>query len=301
MKRFVGCFYHRWLRNEISLRAAALTYYAVFSVFPLVLLLTSGIGWLLQDPARQRAVVHAVLSLLPQGSDTLTHVVREVALTHHVANYSAAVGLLWSASGFLYGLLTAVSVIHDGRVRRSGLFLRAWSLLLIGLIITAALLSMAVLTLATRWLPLLPFGQTTRPALHLLSRQLVVLSVATLAFYLLFRLIPTRRNGRGKTFLSAALSALVWQAINLGFSAYLAHNLPRLNLIYGSLAAAIALMFYLYLVNLTLLGGAQLNAVLRDLTTCEAPPLPWRQPGGRKPPARDAAAQSSDEGSTNCT
>ena len=273
MLRFVRCFYHRWFQHETTLRAAALTYYAVFSIFPMLLLITSGLGWFLRDPAYQKRAIDTFVGLAPQGSMVIVRLVQEIVLSHSVTNYVAALTLLWSASGFLRGLLAAITIIHDGELSRNGLLLRAWSVALLGLLMIVLLVMLAVLTLAARLIALLPIGKNSL-LLHTSVHHLVLFGTASTAFYLLFRLVPKRKGKHWQTLLAAGLTAATWAAVNNGFAQYLAASLPRLNVIYGSIAAVVALMLYLYLVNLVILAGAQIHAVLRDLSTCSPPPLP---------------------------
>ncbi|NPA93554.1 MAG: YihY/virulence factor BrkB family protein [Chloroflexi bacterium] len=278
--RFIRCFYAGWQENELSVRAAALTYYAVFSVFPLLLLLSSGLGWLLRDPIRQQQAIETFMEMMPRGSEAIVQLLREIAFSHRVPDGVVALSLLWSASGFLRGLLTAIVRIHDAKASRSGLLLRAWSMLLIGLLIPGLLGTLALLSVAVRLVEILPLPGDTA-VLKVLAHHLTLFGIASLAFYLMLRVIPTRRSRRLHSALSALLTAGAWAAVNNGFAQYLTTSLNRLNLIYGSITAVIALMLYIYLVNLTILAGAQLNAVLRDLRTCQPAPLPLVE---RRPP-----------------
>ena len=273
MLRFVRCFYHRWMRYEVALRAAALTYYAMFSIFPTLLLLTSGLGMLLRDTVYQRRLVAMLISFLPQGSNIITRLIRDIIALHSVTNYLAALTLLWAASGFLRGLLAAIVVIHDGKPTRNGLLLRAWSMALLGMLMLSLLLLLAVLSLASRVLALLPH-RGDMVALHVTLEHLVVYAAGTAAFYLLFRIFPKRESKPWATLLAAALTTAAWGGINSGFARYLALNLPRLNLLYGSIAAVMALMLYLFFINLIVLAGALTHAVLNDFATCTPPPLP---------------------------
>ncbi len=273
MLRFIRCFYHRWIRYEVALRAAALTYYAMFSIFPTLLLLTSGLGSLLRDTTYQRRLTAMLIGFLPQGNDIITRLIQEVIALHSVTNYVAAFTLLWAASGFLRGLLAAIVVIHDGKHTRNGLLLRAWSMVLLGLLMVSLLLLLAILSLASRILALLPHPGNTA-ALHVTIEHLVIYVAGTAAFYLLFRIFPKRQSKPWATLLAAGLTALAWGATNSGFARYLALSLPRLNLLYGSIAAVMALMLYLFFINLIVLAGALAHAVLNDLATCTPPPLP---------------------------
>ena len=267
MPRLLRCFLRAWGRNEIPLRAAALTYYTVLSIFPLLLLVTSGVGWLLRSPVRQRQVERLLMGLLPQGSQVITQVVQDVVLAHSLPNYIAALTLLWSASGFLRGLLHTIAIIHDGQAKRSGWWVQWWSIALLILLIPGLLGATTLLGIASRLVNVLPWGAHSA-LLRLLTHDLVLFGLAAAIFYLLFRFVPRTKNKRRYTLLAAALSATLWLALNLGFAQYLALTFKHLNLIYGSLAAGVALMVYFYLGNLAILLGAQIHALLGAFPRC---------------------------------
>ena len=274
MKRFLQCFYGGWRENEIPLRAAALTYYAVFSIFPLLLLVTSGVGWLLCDPARQRQVLALVMEFLPRGSDMLVRLLREIVLAHALSNYVAGLTLVWSAAGFLRGLLTALDVIHNGKARRGGWWVQLWSVGLVALLVPGLLGMTTLVALIARLVAALPWVGAS-PFLSLLTHRVTLWAMASGAFYVLFRLMPRRHPPRRASVAAAAATGTLWLAVNMGFTQYLTFTFQRLNFIYGSLAALVALMLYFYLVNLVVLAGAQLHALLRDFKQCIPPPLPW--------------------------
>ena len=256
-----------WAHNEIPLRAAALTYYTIFSIFPLLLLLTSEIGQLLRNPLRQQQAERLLMALLPRGSEVVTRLVQNVMWTRSLPTYVAVITLLWSASGFLRGLLHSIAIIHDGQAKRSGWWVQCWSVTLLILLIPGLLGATTLLGVASHLFSALPWWRNSA-LLRPLTHNLELFGLATAIFYLLFRFVPRRKGKRRHTLLAAALSASLWLALNLGFTRYLALALERLNSIYGSLAAGVALMLYFYLVNLAILFGAQIHASLGTLPRC---------------------------------
>jgi len=274
--RFVRCFYHRWVQYEVTLRAAALTYYSMFSIFPALLLLTSGLGLLLHDPTYQRRVTEFLADFLPQRSRIIPRLIQEVVAPHSVTSLIAALTLLWAASGFLQGLLSAVVLIHDGKRSRNVIFLRAWSMALLAALMILVLLVLALVSLLSRVLALFP-PVAGDAAASWAAEHIVVYGAGTIAFYLLFRFFPRNKGRVWTTLLSAFLTALAWGALNSAFAQYLTVNLPHLNFIYGPIAAVMALMLYLFFINLVVLGGALVHAVLDDLADCAPPPLPFEQ------------------------
>ncbi len=279
MKRFLRCFYEQWQQNELALRAAALTYYAVFSMFPLLLLITSGVGWLLRDPVLQREVWRLVMEFLPQGSDVFARLLREIVLAHALPNYLAGLTLLWSAAGFLRGLLTALDVIHNGRGRRGGWWVHLWSLGLVALLVPGLLGMTTLVGFVARVVASLPWVGYS-PFIAVFTHRLTLWGLASAAFYALFRLMARERPRRRASIAAGGITGALWSGLNVGFGQYLALTLQRLNFIYGSLAVVVALMLYFYLVNLVILTGAQIHALLCNLEGCTprtAFPWPFRR------------------------
>ncbi len=274
MKHFLQCFYDRWQRNEVALRAAALTYYAVFSMFPLLLLVTSGVGWLLRDPAFQRQVWGLVMEFLPRGSDVFTRLLQEIVLAHALPNYLAGLTLLWSAAGFLRGLLTALDVIHNGRGRRGGWWVHLWSVGLVALLVPGLLGTATLVAFIARLVASLPWVGYS-PFVAVFTHRLTLWGIASAAFYALFRLMARERPPRRASALAGGVTGALWLGLNVGFGQYLTLAFQRLNFIYGSLAVVVALMLYFYLVNIIILTGAQFHALLHRLDQCTPHPLPW--------------------------
>jgi len=261
------------IRNELFLRSAALTYYAIFSIFPLTILISTIAGWVLQDPEKQQAIIDALISLMPQGTEIITDLLQSVISTSAVTSIIALLTLLWSASGFLRGILSAIDLIHSREYTHSTFVMRGIGVLIIFLAVPAMLVLLLLTALSSQILHAFPIPPQWRSAFDILASGLPIFFIAAIAFFLMMRYIPGHRTPAQASFVSAILTALAWMLLGYGFSWYLRSGFADFNVIYGSIGAVMALMLYLYLSNVTILFGAQLNASLAHFDTCSTPYL----------------------------
>ncbi|WP_033438138.1 YihY/virulence factor BrkB family protein [Saccharothrix sp. NRRL B-16314] len=272
--------------------AAALTYYAVLSLFPGLLLLTALLGLL--GPDATKSVVDSLSVLGPgEARDLLVGAIQNVQSSNAIAGPLAVVGLvtaLWSASGYVGAFMRASNSIYDveeGRPWWKVIPLRLG--LTVGVVMLLALTALGVTLTGgvAEWLGgALGLGSTFVTVWDVVKWP-VLLVLASLAIGLLFWASP---NVRQPSWLwitpGGLLTVLVWVAASLGFAFYVS-NFGSYNKTYGSLAGVIVFLVWLWLSNLALLLGAELDAELERGRRMEA-----GQPEGRDPvaPPRDTAA-----------
>ena len=272
--RFVRCFYYGMIRNELFLRSAALTYYAIFSIFPITILISTIAGWILQDPIKQQAIVDALIGLMPQGTDLIIDLLQNVIRTRAITSIIALLTLLWSATSFLRGLLSAIDLIHSREYTHSTFVMRGVGVLIIFLAVLALFALLFLTSVATQIAQAFSIPPQWRSSLSILTSGLPIFLIASCAFFLMMRYIPGQRTPTRAALISAILTALAWMLLGYAFSWYLQSGLADFNVIYGSIGAVMALMLYLYLSNVIILFGAQLNASLADFETRATPYIP---------------------------
>ncbi|MCC8248864.1 YihY/virulence factor BrkB family protein [Saccharothrix luteola] len=279
--------------NEDNLTdwAAALTYYAVLSLFPGLLLLTALLGLL--GPDATQSIVDSLDALGPgEAKDTIAGAIENLQKSQ-ASGLLAIVGLvtaLWSASGYVGAFMRASNSIYDveeGRPFWKVIPLRLG--LTIGVVVLLALTALGVTLTGgvAEWLgEVLGLGSTFVTVWDV-AKWPVLFVLASLAIGLLFWASP---NVRQPSFLwitpGGLLTVVVWVAASLGFAFYVA-NFGSYNKTYGSLAGVIIFLVWLWISNLALLLGAELDAELERGRRMEA-----GQPAGRDPvaPPRDTAA-----------
>jgi len=161
----------------------------------------------------------------------------------------------------------------------------ALSLIVVIIILLAsALMAVTILPLLIKVKPALvgelPF------LLNLLSQitPLLRFGITLVAFLFIYRYVPATRVRFGDAFWGAALVAVMWQLTTTGLSVYLSSGFSRYDVVYGSIAAVIILMVWMYLNNMMILFGAHLTAaVTQRRTQRRGVPVITVRPAGDRP------------------
>lgn len=182
----------------------------------------------------------------------------------------------WSANAGIKGLFDALNVINDEQERRSFLYFNAISLVTTFSAVALMLVVMFGVALLPRLIEMLPYHSAFAWALSLLRFPLLI-AIAAGAFALLYWVGPSRRAARlSWLWPGAILAAAVWVAASSAFAWY-ASTLGNYTATYGSLAAIVIFMTWLWLSASIILVGAELNAELEHQTamdTTVGPPKP---------------------------
>jgi membrane protein len=249
--------------SRASQAAAALGYYAFFSLFPLLLLIIAGGSYVLDSQQVYRSVLELVQRVIPISNQLIADNLRRMLEARGAVGIVGLVTLLWSASGFFTELAYNINLAWQQASRRSFLEKR-----LVGLVMIAALTGLLLLSLILDWMsrlitltgidasPLSGFGMWG--FVSGLASWLALL----LLFLALYRWIPTldvswRAAGWGAVTASAG-----WKIATAGFTLYLRSGLGEYQLVYGSLGTVVALLFLLYVIAAVALFGAHLCSAI---------------------------------------
>ena len=263
-------YMHAVLRHEIGVRAAALAYYALFSLFPLVLLIISGIGFVLRSDTLQQQIMAQINHVLPTRGDVVGTVIDQVITARGATGFLGMLTLLWAASGFFGALEASVNTIFGSENKRSWWRRRGVGVLMV--LFMAPIFSLAtLLTSLSRIVTRMPF---LPPAvLQLMATgidQLVTLALIVLVFSALLHWIPRQQPGWGATLVGAVSTAIVWMALTSAFTWYLGSGLAGYNLVYGPISTVIALVLWFFLSSYVILLGATLTAQWENRERWEA-------------------------------
>ncbi len=265
LRHFARCMLDGVRQHEIALRAAALTYYAIFSIFPLLWLIVGGIGRVLQHPEVQRDVLDALRVVLPGETRIVTDLVKTLDWPSGLSGLVGGAALVWAASGYFRGLLGTIAQIYDWAYRRSGILLRVQAVVVSLLLVPLSYAAVTLASLSRQFTNHLPLPAALTSLVDRFSTHVVLFLLAVVGMYVLFCFAPAPHISHKTTFFSALLTTASWALLTKLFALYLALNFSRLNILYGSIASVMALLLYLYAANLLVLLGAQTNAVLMAL------------------------------------
>lgn len=270
-------------RDRVAQQAAAMTYFGIFSLFPLILLFMSLAGLALQssDTARDQ-IMALIVGLLPQGQDELRRVIASVIEAKGTAAGVGLVTLLWSALGWFQVIDDNVNAIWGVSKPRSFIKSKLFALAMVtalGLVALTSFAATAVIQLLARFTDLVPGSAIFW---HAAVSAVSVLTIAVV-FYLLYRYTPRRDVQFADIWPAALATALLWEVTRRGLALYLEHT----DLIsgYGSIGAMMALLFWIYVASTLVLVGAELSyAIAKERRHLEPQEqLPVVAPPGEQP------------------
>jgi membrane protein len=240
---------------------ATITYYAFLSLFPLLLLLTSVLGFLLHnDPELQDRVLDSAVSRVPVLGQQLIDNVHSL----RGSTVAVVVGLLVGLYGSLGVIQAAQNAFNNvwavPRAQRPNPFiarLRSLTMLVvlgIGVIVSTGL---SALSSVADHVGSSEIGSGLRVLFALAA---VVLNASLLLFA--FRLLTARRVGTSGLLPGALTAAILWQILQSGGVYYFGTTLRHSSATYGLFAVVLGLLAWLYLSALAVVLGAELNSVL---------------------------------------
>lgn len=254
--RIIEGILQKMAKDEVGVRAAALAYYGLLSLFPLLLFLIFLGSQFLSSGSARDSLYQYLIEVLPTATDTIQQVVDQTLESRGSIGLIGGIGILWSASALFNALSISLNVIWEaepGSFWRLRL-LAGVSVLTIGLlfVLSVALSAMAVIELPGDGTPLWRWVN--------LSLGLIV---TILLFWILFHGIPNTSVNVKASLCSAVFSAILWQAAKSLFAWYLASGFSNYGAVYGSLASVIGLVLWTYLSVIIFLLGAELGAGLQ--------------------------------------
>ncbi|MEK9518636.1 YihY/virulence factor BrkB family protein [Streptomyces sp. NPDC087908] len=252
-------------KDELTDRAAALTYYGVLAIFPALLALVSLLG--IAGESVTQEVLDNLRRLAPgPARDVITDAVEQLRGNSGLGSVTALVGLVlavWSASGYIGAFIRASNAVYDmpeGRPVWKVLPLRfGLTIALMLLLVASALIVVFTGGLARQAGDFLGIGATTMTVWSIAKWPVLVLLV-TAMIALLYWAAPNTK-GRGFQWISPGsfLALVLWMIASAGFAFYVA-NFGSYNKTYGTVAGVIVFLVWLWITNLAILLGLEFDA-----------------------------------------
>jgi membrane protein len=245
--------------------AAALTYYAILSIFPALIVLVSILG--LAGDSATNAVLDNINELGPgPAQDIISGAIREIASSQGTAGLAFVIGLvaaLWSASGYVGAFSRASNVIYETEEGRPFWKLRplqvGMTLVLLLLVAVSAIAIVVSGPLASDVGKIFGVEGTAVTIFNIVKWPVIVLIVMTMLAILYYGAPNVRYPGFRWITPGGILAVLLWILASAGFAAYVA-NFGSYNATYGSLAGVIGFLIWLWISNVAVLLGAEMNA-----------------------------------------
>lgn len=247
--------------------AAAISYYVLFSLFPLAIVATAILGLFLRDTDFQESVVDTIIDYVPfsedKGRQDVLDTVQDVASVS--SGTVGAIGLVtmaWSASAMFAVIRRSLNTAFGQSGKRP--FLRQKLLdfammLALGVFFIASITATAFLRLARQWIDdvpvLAPMADTLGFGWEIVA-FLIPVMMSFLAFLFLYWLVPAMHVSPRQVWPGALVAAVLFEAAKVAFSIYL-QNFGNYDLVFGSLAAVIIFLFWVFISANVMLFGAE--------------------------------------------
>jgi membrane protein len=277
-----------WAENQadnMPIIAGGVAFFGFLSIFPALIALISIYG-LVASPETVAKQVESLSAQLPQDAASLiaTQLKSIVDNSGGALTVSLVVSILaalWSASGGMSNLITAVNLAYDEVETRNFVKLRLISLALTLGAMVFVLVTFGLVAVVPAVLNALPLG-IVGTILAQIARWVLLLGVFAGSLAVLYRVAPDRDAPRVRwVSLGAVVVTIVWALVSVGFAVYV-NNFGSYDKTYGTIAGVIVLMLWLYLTCYLVLLGAEINSeaehqTAHDTTTGEPKPMGDRE------------------------
>jgi len=288
--------------------AASLTYYSVLAVFPALIALLSLVGLVGQADESVDAIIEVLAPLVDTELLTQIEKVLDSLASSSAAGVTLLIGVLgalWSASGYVGAFGRAMNRIYE--VEEGRPFWKLRPVQLVVTVVSVALVAVALVILVVSG----PVAQAIGEAIGIgddlvtvwgYAKWPVLGLVVIVVVAMLYHATPNVKFPKFRLItVGAFLAILIWLVASVGFAFYVT-NFASYNKTYGSLAGAIVFLLWVWITNVALVFGAELDSELErgrelqhGIAAEESLQLPLRDDRGiekaQKRRAADVAAQ----------
>lgn len=258
--------YDKFVKDEITVYAAQASFFIVLSSFPFIMLLMSIIQFI---PAiSQTDLLELISRIFPAKVIPLVDtILSDLYTTSPAAILSVTtIVTLWSASRGMQGIERGLNRIAGCTKRRNYVYSRILNSGYTVVFIVVCIMSLILLVFGSsiqqvffRYFPFL----SHLSFLINIVRTLLALGILIIFFTWLYTFLPYERLRLKYQLPGAVFSTVAWMLFSFGFSIYFSH-FSRYSYMYGSLAAVVILMLWLYFCICILFAGAEINEHLME-------------------------------------
>jgi membrane protein len=271
--------------DNMPIIAGGVAFFSFLAIFPALIAMISIYG-LIASPEDVTRQINELSAQLPRDAQNLL----ETQLTSIAENSGGALSIglvisilaaLFSASGGVNNVVTAVNLAYDEVEARGAIKLRLLSLGLTLGAIAFVLVTFTLVAVVPSVLDALPLG-IVGTILAQVLRWVMVLVVFAGSLAVLYRVAPDRDAPQFRwVSLGSVVVTVIWVVVSVGFSIYV-DNFGSYDKTYGAIAGVIVLMLWLYLTCFLVLLGAEINSEAEHQTahdTTEGPARPMGERG----------------------
>ena len=255
--------------------AAALTYYGVLSIFPMIIVLVSVLG-LIGHSATQPLINNLAKVAPGPAKQIFTSAIQNVQSgkgTAGILFVAGLLGALWSASGYIAAFMRASNAVWDveeGRPIYKTIPIRVGVTLVTVILLTVTALAVVLTgSVATQVAKVLGLGSSAVTVFDIAKWPIMLVIVSVILAVLYWAGPNVRQPGIRWISPGSVVAVVVWVVVSAAFAFYVA-NFGSYNKTYGALGGIVVFLVWLWLTNVVILFGAELNAELERGRAIEA-------------------------------
>lgn len=251
-----------FVRERAPEAAATISFFTIFSLFPVLLILAAIGGSLIDTLQAQERIIDLIVKVFPIQRELIHNNLLRIVNARGTVSAIGLVALLWAATNAFDALIRNINRAWIDRPRRGILRTRLAALGVVaglaGLLAVLLLVQAAISAITKRVAP--PTADTFMGVIDRVPSDVLLLIIAFLVLLAFYRLAPSARVRWIDAVIGAGAAAVAFVAATGIFSWYLGSGLARYNVVYGSLGAFLAFLSWIYIVTLITLGGAHISA-----------------------------------------
>lgn len=261
--------------DEVTDRAAALSYYFLFALFPALLFLTALLGFLPVEGLQERLLSYARDMLPPDAASTLERTLTEIVSERRGGLVSIGVlAALWASSNGMASVMSTMNRVWGVKEQRSWWRRRV---LAVGLTLGFSAFIVASLVLLVfggviggTVANVFGLGQLFKVVWNAVSIPIVIVC-ALFGIELVYYVAPARKREWRWITPGATVALVAWLAMSFGLRVWVS-RFADYSATYGSIGGVILLMLWLYLTSVVVLVGAEIDAEIEAVARPETEP-----------------------------
>jgi len=255
---------HTFYKDNCSLMAAGISFYALLSVIPLFLVFFSAAGFILHSSEQALAAVTMLLiKTFPASTIKVFQLLSGLIQKKTVFGIIGLAGLVWAASRIFSAVENAMNVVWKVKKGRAYWHSKFLSLLLVPISVLIMLSSIAFTAFYTvarhLTIPLIHLKLSEATFVSRLFAILFPLILGFILFFLIYKIIPNRKVNAKAALIGAICSSVMWEGAKFLFDIYI-KNYAHFERIYGSLGTPVVMLIWIYYSAFIILIGAEIGS-----------------------------------------
>jgi len=272
--------FKEWKEDKASRLAAAMAYYTVFSIAPLLIITLGIAGWFFDKTVAQSQLIAQFSSLIGrQGAEIIQTMLESAGKPTDslIASIIGLVTLFWGASGVFNAMQDALNTIWEVAPKpgRSLMSIIKNRTLLFSMVLVIGFLLLVLLVVSTSLSAVTAYFSGNVETISVMLQVInfvVSFGITTLLFALIFKIIPDVEIAWRNVWVGAAITSLLFSVGKFAIGAYLGNG--SITTAYGAAGSLVVILVWVYYSAQILFLGAEFTQVYTNMHSAHPPPKP---------------------------